>query len=155
MKLAFVVKVSEKSENLDDFKKEVKYLAELGYDGVELAVRDPKKVDMMDWELQINRYRLWLEEAGFPVRKMIIQVTVRDGGTYIAENRGVDRRIYLIPVLRQDDEQVQDYFDDKAVGLQLALEDDNCAKCDSKESWDGIRCERFCEVYYHCEEMGE
>jgi len=46
IKLAFVVKAPEKAENFEDFKEKVKYLAELGYNGVELAIRDPKKVDI-------------------------------------------------------------------------------------------------------------
>lgn len=46
MKLAFTVRVPEKTECLRDFYFKVKYLAELGYDGVELAVRDPKKINV-------------------------------------------------------------------------------------------------------------
>lgn len=58
MKLAFVVKVPEKAENFKDFKEEVKYLAELGYNGAELAVRDPKKVDIEKVKKIIDDFKM-------------------------------------------------------------------------------------------------
>ncbi len=45
MKLAFTVKVPEKSESFKDFEGKVEYLAKIGYDGVELAIRDPKEIN--------------------------------------------------------------------------------------------------------------
>ena len=111
---------------------------------------DPTKADMMDWTLQLNRYRLFLEDAGFPVREMIIQATVRDGGTYIAQQRGIDRNIYLIPVPRMKDKDVKDYFSTKAQALHEALRTGYAPKCNDEESWEGRRC-AICEVYTHCQ----
>ena len=42
-------------------------------------------------ELQLNRYRIFFEEQGFPVSRIQIQAIPRDGGTYIAKNRGIDK----------------------------------------------------------------
>jgi len=112
---------------------------------------DESVVDMWDWELQVNNYRLMVQACGFPVSKMVIQATVRDGGTMVAQNRGIVENIYLIPVQRLADSYVQDYFSTKRVALLSALETGRMpAKCNSKENWDGKRCEGFCPVKEFC-----
>jgi len=45
MKIGFVVEVPEKERGLNEFSRRLKLLKELGYDGVELAVRDPREID--------------------------------------------------------------------------------------------------------------
>lgn len=114
---------------------------------------DPNAVDMWDWELQLNNYRLMIEECGFPIKRMIIQDTVRDGGTFIAQNRGVEKNIYLIPVKKLDNEYVKEYFLTKKDRLLQALATDKLPPpCDSRESWEGNRCKSYCPVVEWCPE---
>lgn len=58
MKLAFTMKVPEKSDDFKDFEEKVKYLAKIGYDGVELAIRDPKNIDAEKVKKLIDDLRL-------------------------------------------------------------------------------------------------
>jgi len=111
----------------------------------------PEQADLWDWELQLNAYRLKVEEIGFAVSRMFVQVTVRDGGTFVAENRGIMKNIYLIPVKRLDDEEVEAYFAYKAVDLLNALSKNEMPPpCSTKERWEGIRCEKYCSVAEWC-----
>uniref|UniRef100_A0A6M3LF92 PD-(D/E)XK nuclease superfamily protein n=1 Tax=viral metagenome TaxID=1070528 RepID=A0A6M3LF92_9ZZZZ len=112
---------------------------------------DPSKIDNWEVELQLNRYRVMLEALGVKVNRMQIQVTVRDGGLYIANQRGVERNTYKIPVRIMDDEEVKEYFSYKDTCLKTALAHNEWEyPCTDKESWDGIRCKRFCDVADYC-----
>jgi len=114
--------------------------------------RDLLAVDMWDWEFQLNHYRIKIEAIGFPVSKMKIQATVRDGGTMVAEGRGIDQNIFVIPVARYDDRLITDYFAQKREALLSALESKQLPPpCDAKETWDGRRCEAFCDVWQFCD----
>ena len=111
----------------------------------------PEKADNWEVELQLNRYRIMLEALGLTVHRMELQVTVRDGGLYIAHNRGVYKNIYRIPIRKLDDQDVKYYFMEKAKFLSAALEEDRWdIPCNSKENWGGIRCERYCDISDHC-----
>jgi hypothetical protein len=121
---------------------------------------DPDAVDMEEWELQLNNYRLMIEACGFPVSRMIIQATVRDGNTVVAHNRGVMKNIYLIPVQRLNDTEVSYYFERKRRELLEALKAGIMpAPCSEKESWEGKRCKSYCPVAEFCgvkiEEVGD
>ncbi len=74
---------------------------------------DPTKQDCGDWTLQLNRYCLFAEAAGHPVKKIKIEAIVRDGGTHIAKARGIDKNVYVIDIPILPDEQVRQYFDAK------------------------------------------
>lgn len=114
--------------------------------------RDENAIDMWEWEMQLNDYRIKAEALGFPVSKMKIQDTVRDGGTYVATNRGILENIYLIPVKRLDDDFVKKYFERKRVALLNALALKQMpSPCDAKESWEGRRCvKKYCDVFDFC-----
>jgi len=114
--------------------------------------QNPEHVDMWDWELQLNAYRLKVERIGFPVSRMYIQCTVRDGGTFVAENRGVMKNIYLIGVKRLDDEEVEAYFVTKAVDLLNALSKNELpSPCNEEENWGGNRCKSYCNCWEFCD----
>jgi len=111
----------------------------------------PEAIDLWDAELQLNNYRLMLEERGLTIGNMQLQVTVRDGGLAVARSRGIGRNSFLIPVRRMDDEPVRIYFKVKKKVLLRALEDGECEEpCDERESWDGNRCQGWCEVAMYC-----
>jgi len=113
---------------------------------------DPEAVDIWEWEYQDNNYRIKIEEIGFPISQMFNQVTVRDGGTLIAANRGITKNIYKIPIRRLPDEQVREYFRIKRENLLGALESQALpAPCSHEESWHGRRCQGFCDVAEFCD----
>lgn len=116
---------------------------------------DPAKIDLRDTELQLNRYRILFEAAGFPVSRMQVQATPRDGGTYIAQNRGIDKNIYIIPIKRLQNKDVLDFYRNLAAEVTEAFRTDFARKCDYWESWERKRCEGFCEVMEACKAMSE
>jgi len=122
---------------------------------VDKWIRDPELVDNWEYTMQQNRYRLFYEDAGFPVKRMFLQITVRDGGTQMAKQRGVLENMYLIELPIYEREEVMQYFNMKEEQLQDALKKKYCPKCNNRENWDGRKCENWCNVSKFCEEMGE
>jgi len=116
----------------------------------------PETRDGFDWDMQLNMYRIFFERAGFKVKKMQIQATVRDGGTYIAKQRGIDKNIYLIPIPFINDNDVIIYFKSKADDLLWALQNEVMPyRCSDYESWKGRRCENYCPVSAYCSHYEE
>lgn len=109
------------------------------------------RIDMHDWELQLNSYRMELEKRGFSVDEMRVQCVARDGNTWIARSRGVVRNLYYFSVRRLDDSYVTDYFERKRQALLAALQQGYWKQpCSAEENWDGLRCARYCEVAEFC-----
>ena len=119
-------------------------------------VIDPQQADLYEVELQLNHYRVMLEEKGVEIGRMQLQVFVRDGGLAVARTRGIERNSYIIPIKRLDDNLVEVYFGLKSADLLTALErykDDPSylpQPCDNRESWDGNRCGKWCDVAKFC-----
>ena len=112
---------------------------------------DPEKADLRGEELQLNRYRIFFEKKGFPISKMIIQAIPRDGNTYIAENRGIDKTIYLVPIKRLPDEDVLNYYKQLSDRVNAAIRTGITPEmCNSWETWEGRRCKGYCEVSEEC-----
>lgn len=112
---------------------------------------DPIKSDCFEEALQLNRYRIWFEQAGFPIDRMAIQITVRDGGLRVARESGVTRKIYMVPIRRMPDEEVLEYFKKKHDDLIKAVAQGSWDKpCSDRESWDGRKCSAFCSVAEYC-----
>jgi len=111
----------------------------------------PKEVDNWEAEYQLNRYRIMLEERGIQIKRMQLQVTVRDGGLQVATSRGLDRNTYRIAIPRLDDQTIKEYFAGKEKALLTALEQGSCnTPCNEKECWDDARCKSYCEVARNC-----
>jgi hypothetical protein len=111
----------------------------------------PQEVDLFNEELQLNNYRVMLEELGITISKMQLQVTVRDGGLAVASSRGITRNIYKIPIRRLDDGEVREYFNLKKDALLAALHNGHWDEpCNDRECWDGARCKGYCEVARYC-----
>ena len=109
--------------------------------------------DMLETELQQNHYRLKLEALGFPISRMQIQATVRDGGTFSARNNGIEDKILVIPIKFMDNNYIQDYFDTKRQNLLQALEDNSLpSMCGWEERWGNRKCLGFCDVVRFCPE---
>ena len=109
--------------------------------------------DRHNLELQLNNYRLMVEAVGFPVSRMMVQCTVRDGGTASAHKQGIHERMYWIPVEFLDNDDIIDYFMTKADALVEAVQSDTMPElCPYEDRWNGRRCKGFCDVAEWCPE---
>ncbi len=107
------------------------------------------------WAIQCNRYRMLIEAQGFEVKNMFIQATIRDGGTQVAKNRGIHKNIYTLPVPLIGDILIQQIYLEKQSKLNHAFENREIPEiCNDEEKWNGIRCDRFCEVVEACKQAG-
>lgn len=116
---------------------------------------NPASADLKAEELQLNRYRIFFESYGFPVSRMQIQVVSRDGGTYIAHNRGIERNLYIIPIKRLINKNVLDFYRGLAWEVQTAFDTGYIRKCNIWESWERRRCDGYCEVVDACKEVSK
>ena len=80
---------------------------------------------------------------------------VRDGGTYIAESRGIGNNIYMIPVRRLPNDYVLGFYAELRHEVEEAFATGYVRRCNEIESWGGNRCERYCEVADACAKMDE
>ena len=111
---------------------------------------DGGEPDLFNEEIQLNDYRMKLEAAGFAVSGMFIEALARDGNTYMARNRGVEQNGVLIPIQRLKDSIVREYLTSKRDNLLNALEFGWTDKCNSRENWEGRKCDRYCRVAAAC-----
>ena len=116
--------------------------------------QDSSKAEIMSEALQQNRYRIFFEQNGFSVDRMQLQAIVRDGGTKMASMNGIDSNIVLVDVPYIKDAEVLDFYRILEYEVDCAFYTGRVRMCDDWESWGGRRCERFCEVYDACKEMG-
>jgi len=112
---------------------------------------DESAKDLREWELQLNNYRLKVEACGFPISRLQVQATVRDGGTQAAKSRGVDKNIYMIPIKILPDDDVNAYFTRKSRVLLAAIETGAAPVCNNEERWNDRRCASYCEVKEFCD----
>lgn len=134
------------------------------YDAVEKTLYDYKTSgsfavvkamngEKKEWVLQLNGYRLMVEQLGYEVERLVIQAIARDGNTWIAKKRGIDEAIIMVEMLRMNDDEVLAYFRKKAKALHEALETGFCERCSEEETWQGRRCQKYCDVAVWCEEI--
>lgn len=103
--------------------------------------------------LQLNRYRIFYERAGFPVSKLQVMAIPRDGNTFIAKNRGIDKNMYIIPITRMPDHEVLDYYEKLQHEVNMAFEEEYARLCEPWEHWSGNRCNGYCEVAEECQDI--
>lgn len=140
------------------FKQETIETGEVFKSGARKGQAKTKKIvvqtdpDMKDTEIQLNHYRMLLEATGFPVKEMFVEAIVRDGGTYMAIGRGIDKNGYLIPVKRMPDEEVRAFLTSKRDALLTAVETGIMPEaCSPEESWDCRKCKDYCRVARFCD----
>jgi hypothetical protein len=110
------------------------------------------KPDMLETELQLNRYRVLLNKVGVRVARMQVQCTVRDGGVQVATSRGISRNTYMIPVKQLPDDDVELYFARKQACLTKAMQTGEWTEpCSETERWEDNRCKSYCDVKLFCE----
>ena len=111
----------------------------------------PEEANNWEAEYQQNRYSILLEEKGIYLKRMQLQVTVRDGGLAVALSRGITRNTYRIPIPKLDSDMVTSYFQTKTNNLLRALADNEWAEpCNDRECWEGNRCKEYCNVAMYC-----
>ena len=133
---------------------------------------DPKQVDLGDWKLQINFYRIRAQdELHVKISRMRIFVPVRDGGLMMARNRGITKKTYSFWVPRMDDDEVRAWFEKRRAALigattgyamsieagdsaEKALLDNIPEACSKDEAWDGNKCRGYCPVAEICTKHG-
>ncbi len=117
---------------------------------IDKFVEDPENVDNWDYAMQLNRYRLFFEAAGFKVDKMYVCCIVRDGNTFVAKGRGIFDTFYKIPMPRLKDDTVMHHYKLKSDALHRAIKEGKCEKCTDRETWDGLKCDKYCSVSEFC-----
>ena len=123
-------------------KGQPKFRTELRFDGVR---------DLLDWSIQINYYRMLLERAGFKVNRMVIEALCRDSGLRIAQERGITKSVYIIPINKISDHWLQRYFYHKAKALRDATESNTLPPvCSFRERWGNRKCLGYCAAREHC-----
>lgn len=117
---------------------------------------DESLADRWEYTMQLNRYRIFYEQKGHPVKHIKIQAIVRDGGSMTAKSRGIEKSFYVIDIPIIPDEEVLGYYEHKEIALHNALQDRYYPKCNNRENWEGRKCcPEYCNVYDKCQEMGE
>jgi hypothetical protein len=115
--------------------------------------REKGVAEIEDWTFQMNRYRILVEKANYPISKMIVQCIPRDGNTFVAKNRGVDKNVILVEVPRLDDDYVLNHYQKLQDEITAAFQTHNPRICNKKESWNGRKCNGYCSVAKQCAEM--
>jgi hypothetical protein len=115
-----------------------------------IFVTDKKYVDLKKETMQLNAYRLMYEQNNMPISRMYIEAIIRDGGLQMSTGRGVTKNIYVIPINFLDAEEVITAYTLKQKELDKAFGDKDYPKCSDEESWDGKKCEAYCDVRSVC-----
>lgn len=111
-----------------------------------------------DLAVQLNDYRMKLQNiAKLPVHKMICEMLVRDGGTFVAKNRGVMQRGCLAVINKISDIWIERYMRIKWHLLKWHLDNKTLPPvCRPKERWydsktgKSLKCSTFCHARHNC-----
>jgi hypothetical protein len=115
--------------------------------------REKGLAEILDWSYQMNRYRIVVEQAGYPVSRMVVQCIPRDGNTFVATNRGVDKNVILVEIPRLDDQMILDHYANLQAEITEAFETATPRICNEKECWQGRKCKGYCPVSEYCKRM--
>ncbi|NCC60003.1 MAG: hypothetical protein EOM12_03500 [Verrucomicrobiae bacterium] len=110
---------------------------------------------MIDWchaDKQLNKYRMYCEDAWMKIRRLMVEVNVRDGGLAASAKRGVERNIYYLEVPRLSDDAVNTFFNERKEKLLDALEKNEVPEvCSYEERWEDNKCRKACAVWEYCD----
>lgn len=116
-----------------------------------------------DLEMQLNMLRILIEEAKLKVGdrtvdkigRLWVQVIVRDPA-WAAKRSGIEFQMRRLSVPIIADNQVKAFFDSQKADLMTALQTNKMPRlCNSRESWSGKRCDKYCPVKEHCVAHGD
>ena len=119
---------------------------------IKIWQQDIRRQDCADWVKQINYYRIGTEEKEkIKIDEMRIQAIVRDGGLQIATTRGLDKKVYLIPIPKIEDKTIRKYFISKKNALLKSMRGEiEPPLCNEDERWNGNKCQNYCAVKSSC-----
>jgi hypothetical protein len=109
-----------------------------------------ESMDVFNESMQLNRYRIFFESSGFKITNMQLFIIVRDGNTKAARSRMIDKNIYTIPIQRIHDEEIHSFYKELDRKVKAAFQQNYAPVCSKRLSWNGRRCEKFCEVAEYC-----
>lgn len=113
--------------------------------------RDDGVKHCLDYSLQLNSYRLLLQQASYPVERMVVQLLCRDYGLQIAYTRGIDQPVYLLEINPISEHWLRLYLETKAKRLREALDNNVLPPpCNARERWHDRKCTGYCEVSSFC-----
>ena len=106
---------------------------------------------ILDWAIQLNYYRILLEQRGFEVKEMKIQAFCRDFSLRIAAERNITSPLYIININKISDHWIKLYMETKAKRLKKALVSKTLPPvCSVKERWNDRKCLGYCAVAEQC-----
>lgn len=149
-----VLDLLEPDENRQGFYKLIDYKTWGSYAvAKQLGLYDNGDAEQRQTALQLNRYRLFVEDLGFNISQLLVQCTVRDGGTKSSKINGIDAKLLFVPIKMLDNQYVREYFSQKRTALLTALDKQELPElCPFEERWSNRRCKGFCEVAEFCPE---
>ena len=113
--------------------------------------RDDGVRHVLEWAIQMNYYRILLEQCGFRVGNMVVQAMCRDYNLRIAAERNIKKPVYLIPINRISDHWIKLYMSTKAKRLKEAIDKKYLPQlCNSRERWHDKKCAEYCDVASSC-----
>lgn len=111
---------------------------------------------ILSWAIQINAYRMLLEEHNFKVDGMYMQMYVRDYSPKLSAERKIDKPLYLVKVNKISDRWLKRYFMAKKIRLDNALMLNEVPSfCRKSEAWNGRKCQDYCNVFEACKKTYE
>ena len=147
--------ISYGDNTLGDYKitSSYKLMRVLGYYKVDVPTGEVYGVrHILDWAIQLNYYRILLEQRGFEVKDMKIQAFCRDFSLRIAAERNITSPLYIININKISDHWVKLYIEIKAKRLKRALKTKELPPvCTVKERWKNRKCLDYCAVADNCE----
>ena len=106
---------------------------------------------VLEWAIQLNYYRILLEQAGFKVKDMVIQALCRDYSLRMAAERNITRPLYLIKINKISDHWIRWYMSAKAKRLKKSMAEHHLpSRCSARERWHDRKCQSYCDVAEFC-----
>ena len=103
----------------------------------------------LDWLLQQNHYRMLLEEHGMKVDAMYIQAYIKDSPVRLPV--GYQHSQFVIKLGKISNHWLKEWFGRRKERIEEAIRNEELPpKCSDKDTWNGTKCERFCDVAHLC-----
>lgn len=108
---------------------------------VKMALEGEEKPN---YRYQINGYRTFQ----YPEAMMKLVYVIKD---FVPKNPNIPNPFTTIGIIPLEHDKVKEFFVNRAVELHKALKENKIPPiCNDEESWNGKRCERYCDVSGIC-----
>ena len=127
----------KETQTLWDYKTTSEY-------AVKLAMQGKK----WEWNLQLNLYRLMLEDNDYPVKEIYIQ--------YVSKNPKDLPSMGIIPIRMIDEKPLLKFYELQAEKLITSLQTGKLPPmCKKVFTWNGRKCKDYCPVRDICKKLKE